>query len=143
MINLKISNILRKHISENICVVYLHDLRIIILFFGSRDYFLRDFAYSGKRCVERVLQSAIFRKFLRKYLNILSRPVRRCLQLRWHHKCSRISLEWRMRLSLVTIFREGRYTYAMHLCQHEIIPTVKSIFNFDNVDSIATELINL
>lgn len=49
----------------------------------------------------------------------------------------------RTRLSLITIFREARCTYAMHLRQDEIISTAKSIFGSDNTDLIATEPNNL
>jgi len=125
-------------------------LFICITIYGLLSYFSDPkITFSGILHIQENVTWNVFYKvqfsenFWRNIWTFYRDQLRRCLQLRWHHKCSRISLEWRMRLSLVTIFCEGRYTYAMHLCQHEIIPTVKSIFNFDNADLIATELINL
>lgn len=71
-----------------------------------------------------------------------ARRVRWCSCLRWDRKCSRISLEQRTRLSLVTIFREARCTFAIHPWQNEIISTAKSILDSDT-DLIAIVMSNL
>lgn len=63
------------------------------------------------------LACAIFRNFCRNTKCparfIATNTVRSWL--RWDRKCSRISLGRPTKLSLVTIFREARCTYAMHL----------------------------
>lgn len=133
-----LSNTLEKYISVYCLLAqpWIHSQTLILLF-EFLDFFL-EILYV-QEIVAWPRRSQFFENFWGNIWHILSRPIRRCLRFRWHHKRSRISLERRMRLSLVTIFREARFMCAMHLYQREIIPTAKSIYNLDDFDSIAIE----